>query len=91
MSAAENGKTKTEQAAKDQQALPFEEALARLEKIVEDMESGKLSLDQMMTHFEEGAALVKVCGGKLDAVEKKIELLIKQGDTVTTEPFEPES
>jgi exodeoxyribonuclease VII small subunit len=70
---------------------PFEESLARLEAIVEEMESGKLSLDQMMAHFEEGAALVKVCGGKLTEVEKKIELLIQKGDQLETAPFDADS
>jgi exodeoxyribonuclease VII small subunit len=71
--------------------VPFEESLARLEAIVEEMESGKLSLDQMMAHFEEGAALVKVCGGKLTEVEKKIELLIQKGDQLETAPFDADS
>jgi exodeoxyribonuclease VII small subunit len=70
---------------------PFEESLARLEAIVEEMESGKLSLDQMMAHFEEGAALVKVCGGKLTEVEKKIELLIQKGNQLETAPFDADS
>lgn len=69
---------------------PFEESLARLEAIVKEMESGSLSLDRMIAHFEEGSALVKQCGDKLNEVERKIEVLIKKGDTLTTEPFEPE-
>ena len=71
--------------------IPFEESLARLETIVKEMESGSLSLDKMMAHFEEGSALVKQCGNKLNEVEKKIELLIKKGDQIETEPFEPET
>ena len=73
----------------DKQPVPFEESLARLETIVKEMESGKLSLDQMMAHFEEGSALVKQCGDKLNEVEKKIELLIRKGDQLQTEPFTP--
>ncbi len=71
--------------------IPFEESLARLETIVKEMEAGTLSLDKMMAHFEEGSALVKQCGDKLNAVEKKIELLIKKGDKIETEQFEPET
>jgi exodeoxyribonuclease VII small subunit len=74
----------------DKKEVPFEESLARLETIVKEMESGKLTLDQMMAHFEEGSVLVKQCGDKLNEVEKKIEVLIKKGDELTTEPFEPE-
>ena len=67
----------------------FEKALARLETLVEEMESGSLDLDKMMSHFEEGSRLVKFCNQKLNEVEKKIELLVKKGDSVTTEPFAP--
>ena len=69
----------------------FEKALARLETLVEEMESGTLDLDKMMSHFEEGSALVKFCNQKLNEVEKKIELLVKKGDSLTTEPFAPEA
>lgn len=71
--------------------VAFEAALARLEVIVRDMESGRLSLDQMLAHFEEGMTLVKTCGDKLNEVEKKIERLIRKEDSVGTEPFELET
>ncbi len=67
----------------------FEKALARLEKIVEEMEGGTLSLEKMMAYFEEGTGWVKYCTGKLDEVEKKIEVLVKKGDAEGTEAFEP--
>lgn len=67
----------------------FERALERLEQIVAEMEGGKLTLEKMISHFEEGSKLVKFCSSKLNEVEKKIEqLLIKDGQ-VTTVPFEP--
>ena len=77
--------------AKKEQEVKFEDALARLEKLVEEMESGKLSLEQMMTHFEEGSGLVKQCTDKLNEVERKVEKLVKKGNGITTEPFEPEA
>ncbi len=77
----------TEAKAKPE-AAAFEDSLARLEVIVRDMESGRLSLDQMLAHFEEGMTLVKTCGNKLNEVEKKIEKLIRKDDDVGTEPFE---
>lgn len=67
----------------------FEESLARLEAIVKEMESGKLSLDKMMACFEEGSGLVKQCGAKLNEVEKRIERLIEKApNDLTTAPFE---
>ncbi len=75
---------------KDEPEPKFEEALARLEKLVEEMDGGDLSLEAMMKHFEEGSRLIQLCNRKLDQVEKKIEILIQQGQTLATEPFEPE-
>ena len=66
----------------------FEKSLTRLEKVVKDMEKGDLSLDKMITHFEEGQQLVEFCSKKLNEVERKIEKLVQRGDTITTEPLE---
>lgn len=55
----------------------FEEALGELEGIVERLESGKLSLEESLSAFEQGVGLVKYCNQKLNEVEKRIELLIK--------------
>jgi exodeoxyribonuclease VII small subunit len=73
-----------------EKAIDFEKALTRLEAIVDEMESGDLSLEQMIKHFEEGSKLVTLCSGKLNEVEQKIEKLVKKGGTLTTEPFLPE-
>lgn len=68
--------------------MTFEKALERLEKIVAEMESGELSLDAMIAHFEEGQTLLRHCGAKLNEVERRIEVLIKKGDEVVAQPFE---
>lgn len=70
-------------------APSFEKALERLEQIVAEMEGGKLSLEKMISHFEEGSTLVKFCSGKLNEVEKKIEQLLTKDGQVTAVPFEP--
>ena len=70
--------------------VDFEKSLERLEAIVEEMESGSLSLEQMIKHFEEGSKLVTICSGKLNEVEQKIEKLVKKGGALTDEPFDPE-
>ena len=53
----------------------FENAMARLEAIVEQMESDKLPLEDLLTRYEEGVKLVKVCEDKLTAAEKRIEII----------------
>ena len=73
-----------------EKTIDFEKALERLEALVEEMESGDLSLEQMIKHFEEGSKLVTLCSGKLNEVEQKIEKLVKKGGVLTTEPFKPE-
>ncbi len=72
-------------------AVPFETALERLESIVKEMEAGELPLEKTMQHFEEGMGLVKQCDKRLHEVERKIELLTKEGDQVTAEPFDEDS
>ena len=54
-----------------------ETALEQLEQIVEQLESGELSLEDSLAAFEAGVGLVKHCNQKLNEVEKKIELLVR--------------
>lgn len=74
----------------DRQAVGFEQALQRLEAIVREMEQGSLSLDTMIQRFEEGQALIRVCSGKLNEVERKIEMLVKKDGETEVVPFEAE-
>jgi exodeoxyribonuclease VII small subunit len=55
----------------------FEAALEELEQVVEQLESGDLSLEDALAAFEKGVGLVKYCNQKLNEVEKKIEILVK--------------
>ena len=73
---------------KTEKQVPFEKALEKLETLVTEMESGDLSLEKMMSHFEEGSELVKYCEGKLNEVEQKIEVLVKKGEELKTESFD---
>jgi exodeoxyribonuclease VII small subunit len=73
-----------------EKTVDFEKSLERLETIIEEMESGELSLEQMIKHFEEGSKLVTLCSGKLNEVEQKIEKLVKKGGELTAEPFDPD-
>jgi exodeoxyribonuclease VII small subunit len=55
----------------------YEAALEDIERIVEQLESGELSLEDSLAVFEKGVGLTKYCYQKLDEVEKKIEILTK--------------
>ena len=75
-------------AEKAEKGQSFEKALARLEEIAAEMEGGELGLEKMVAAFEEGQKLVKLCSSRLNEVEKKIEMLVKQADgSVKAEPF----
>jgi len=72
--------------------IKFEDALKKLEGIVEDLEKGDLPLDDSLAKYEEGMKLSIVCTKKLEAAKKKVETLIKQGeDKFTLTPFDESS
>lgn len=69
--------------------LSFEDALTKLESIVESMESGDVPLADLLARFEQGTKLLKVCENRLKEAELKIEQLKKQKDgSVVFEKFE---
>ena len=74
--------------AEKKKSADFEQSLARLEELVDEMESGELGLEAMIKHFEEGSKLVETCSKKLNEVEQKIEKLVKKDGAMTTVPFE---
>lgn len=54
---------------------PYEEAFARLESLIESLESGEVSLAEMVAKFEEGHRLLKICQQHLHAAELRVEQL----------------
>jgi exodeoxyribonuclease VII small subunit len=60
--------------------VKFEEALARLEAIVAELERGELPLEDSMRIFEEGIKLSRVCLKMLEEAERKVEVLVKDKD-----------
>lgn len=67
----------------------FDEALGKLQAIVEKLEGGKLTLEESLTAFEEGVRLARTGQTILDGAEKRVEVLTRgpQGDE--TRPFDP--
>jgi len=61
-------------------APKFEDALARLETIVTELERGELPLDESLKIFEEGIKLSKSCLKILDDAERKVEILVQEKD-----------
>lgn len=67
--------------------LSFEQAMDKLETIVSKLESGDIPLEQAIDLFQEGMRLSQLCSGKLENVERKIEMLIEENGTYTKKPF----
>ena len=67
--------------------LKFEEAMQELENIAKELESGKLDLEQSVSKFEEGMELSKECNLLLENAEKRITILLKDGDNIKEENF----
>lgn len=71
------------------QAPPFEESMAELERIVRDLESGELGLEQALCLYERGVALVRRCGLQLDQAEERLRVLSLDAEgRPVLEPFE---
>ena len=72
----------------------FEESLAQLEELVEQMEDGELSLEEALKAFEKGIKLTRECQRALKQAEQKIHLLMEKNDEAGEEteavPFEPD-
>lgn len=80
------------QAAVPAAEVSFEEALKKLESIVEAMESDDLPLDQLIQRFEEGSVLARLCQDRLGEAEVKVRVLEENLDGVlTTRPVSGEA
>jgi len=75
-------------AGKPATADKFEDALKRLEEIVEKLERGDMELEKALSLFEEGVKLCRVCRTQLDEAQKRIEVLSKDAEgNFTLTPF----
>jgi exodeoxyribonuclease VII small subunit len=73
---------------KSTQEAGFEQALSDLENLVEQLESGDLSLDQSLKQFKRGVELTRHCQGILEQAQQIVEQLIEANDESSAVPFE---
>lgn len=71
----------------DDQQPSFEEGLAELETIVEQLEHGELPLEKSLELFEKGVKLSDTCRKQLQEAESKVEILLKKEGRIEAEPF----
>jgi len=69
--------------------MSFEQSMQRLDEIVKQLEKGDAPLDNLLSLFEEGTALIRSCGRQLDEAEQKVVRLRKSADGTPEElPFD---
>ena len=69
----------------------FEKTLAELEKLVVNLEQGKLSLDESLSGFKHGIELTRQCQSTLDNAQQTVEQLTNTEDQKSLKPFEPDA
>ena len=75
--------------AKPVSEMTFEEAMAALEQVVNQLERGEVALEESIALYERGAALKAHCAAKLKAAEEKVELIrAQEGRAIGTTPAE---
>lgn len=84
---------KKKSATKSSAEVPFEQSLAELEEIVEELEGGELGLNESLERYEQGVARLRACQQQLESAERRIELLagVDADGNPVTEPFDDES
>lgn len=74
--------------ARKSEKFNFEDALGSLEKLVEAMEEGELSLEESLKAFEQGIKLTRECQAALEKAEQKVQLLVASDDIPEAVPFD---
>ena len=65
----------------------FEETMSKLEEIATELEKGDLNLEESVSKFEEGMKLSKECSNLLENAEKRITILLQNGEDIKEENF----
>jgi len=73
--------------------MKFEEALQKLEKTIDQLESGDVTLEKSLKLFENGVKMSQLCAKQLEEAEQKVELLLNVSDDgqADTTPFDPQT
>ena len=67
----------------------LEKSLEELEALLKELESGELTLEDALAHFERGVKLTRQCQKALQEAEQKVEILLKKSPEPEPEPFDP--
>lgn len=87
--AEQAGEKRTDAGETAANGATFEQAMERLEAIVAKLESGDVPLETAIELFQEGMTLSRLCGQKLEQVERRIEMLVEGENGLGRKPFAP--
>jgi exodeoxyribonuclease VII small subunit len=76
--------------AEDQSTPSFEACLEELERVVQELEAGDLSLERSLELFEKGVNLSETCRKQLEDAETRVEMLTRKESKIQPEPFRPD-
>ena len=71
--------------------IDFEQQLSNLESLVTSLKGGDLTLEESLSSFEQGIKIARECQQALQVAEQRVEVLMKQGDEIVSQPFVPEN
>jgi len=86
---AQKRTSKSKKKAESEKPASFEAAMERLEAIVDGLEEGELELEASLVAFEEGVKLSRQCASYLRDAERKIDLLVREGEELVGAPLDP--
>ena len=78
----------SEKYSDEEAEITFEQALANLEEIIHRMESGEAPLESLVTHYQSGLKMLKLCRERIDAAEMKIKEVQEKEGTLIEKDFE---
>lgn len=73
--------------AKHKREISYEDGIEKLEEIIRALEKNEIPLDQALSLFQEGVALVNHCNSLLDQAEQKMKVLLQGTEQIITEDF----
>ena len=78
---AEENKNRRDIAEKELENSSLEEMFVSLEEVIQKLEKEEITLEESFSLYQQGMGLLKMCNGKIDAVEKKVLILDEYGES----------
>ncbi len=77
--------------AEKPKTFDFEKRLKELEKLVNQLETGEMSLEESLKAYEQGIELTRQCQSALDEAQRRIQIVIENDEKIASEPLDPDT